>query len=425
MNTIREGSRGEEVRLLQLALQRLGYLPGRPDGIFGPATAAAVIRFQQDYGLSPDGIAGPATWGALTPYLTGYTERRVVSGDTFWRIARIYGTSEWAIAAANPQKSPEDLQIGDLITVPYGFDVVPTDIPFTYKALQLSLTGLVKRYPFLRQGSIGRSVLGRELYSISVGNGSNSVMYNASHHANEWITTPVLLKYLEQLCKAYARGREIYGVSAATLLSRSTVNFIPMVNPDGVDLVTGWFEPGSEPYERAARTAAQFPSIPFVNGWKANINGTDLNLNYPANWERAREIKFSQGFTRPAPRDYVGERPLSAPESRAMERYTRENNFSLTLSYHSQGEIIYWKYLDYEPDRSYEIARMFSAVSGYSVEETPYASGFAGYKDWFIQTYNRPGYTIEVGRGVSPLPLEQFDRIYRDNAGILTLGAMV
>jgi len=68
---------------------------------------------------------------------------------------------------------------------------------------------------------------------------------------------------------------------------------------------------------------------------------------------------------------------------------------------------------------------MFSAVSGYSVEETPYASGFAGYKDWFIQTYNRPGYTIEVGRGVSPLPLEQFDRIYRDNAGILTLGAMV
>ena len=31
--------------------------------------------------------------------------------------------------------------------------------------------------------------------------------------------------------------------------------------------------------------------------------------------------------------------------------------------------------------------------------------GFAGYKDWFIQYYDRPGYTIEVGLGQSPLPL--------------------
>ena len=46
----------------------------------------------------------------------------------------------------------------------------------------------------------------------------------------------------------------------------------------------------------------------------------------------------------------------------------------------------------------------------------------AGYKDWFIQTYNRPGYTIEAGYGVSPLPLRQFPTIYRDNIGILVLG---
>jgi g-D-glutamyl-meso-diaminopimelate peptidase len=49
----------------------------------------------------------------------------------------------------------------------------------------------------------------------------------------------------------------------------------------------------------------------------------------------------------------------------------------------------------------------------------PEASGYAGYKDWFIQTYNRPGYTIEVGRGVNPLPISQFDRIYNDNVGLM------
>ena len=84
--------------------------------------------------------------------------------------------------------------------------------------------------------------------------------------------------------------------------------------------------------------------------------------------------------------------------------------------------MIYWKYLDYEPSGSREIGRRFSAVSSYLLAETPYASGFAGYKDWFIEAFNRPGYTIEAGLGDNPLPLSEFDRIYGENLGILTLG---
>ena len=55
---------------------------------------------------------------------------------------------------------------------------------------------------------------------------------------------------------------------------------------------------------------------------------------------------------------------------------------------------------------------------------TPYASSFAGYKDWFIQNFRRPGYTIEVGSGTNPLPLSQFEEIYRDNLPILITAAM-
>ncbi|MBQ6569425.1 MAG: gamma-D-glutamyl-meso-diaminopimelate peptidase, partial [Clostridia bacterium] len=138
----------------------------------------------------------------------------------------------------------------------------------------------------------------------------------------------------------------------------------------------------------------------------------------PAGWEQARDNKYALGFTTPAPLNYVGTEPLSAPESRAMYDFTVSNDFLLTLSYHAQGEIIYWKYLDYEPQYSYEIAKRMEGKSGYVAELTPYAAGFAGYKDWFILQYNRPGYTIEVGKGKSPLPLEQFDKIYSDNTGI-------
>ena len=196
-----------------------------------------------------------------------------------------------------------------------------------------------------------------------------------------------------------------------------------MVDPDGVNLVTGQIPAGSTLYENAEKLNTF--GLPFPEGWKANIAGTDLNLNYPAGWEEARRIKYAQGFTSPAPRDFVGDYPLSAPESRAMAQFTKNLSPRLILAYHSQGEIIYWKFADYDPPRSFEIAQRFSAVSGYSVETTPENSGYAGYKDWFIQENNLPGYTIEVGRGASPLPLEQFPKIFSDNLGILMLAPLL
>ena len=50
---------------LQERLLELGYDPGRPDGIFGERTEAALRGFQRDYGLVADGMCGPATLRAL------------------------------------------------------------------------------------------------------------------------------------------------------------------------------------------------------------------------------------------------------------------------------------------------------------------------------------------------------------------------
>jgi g-D-glutamyl-meso-diaminopimelate peptidase len=148
----------------------------------------------------------------------------------------------------------------------------------------------------------------------------------------------------------------------------------------------------------------------------------DLNLNYPARWEQARENKFALGYDRPGPRDYVGTAPLSEPETRAMVRLTELAEPVLTLSWHSQGSVIFWRFLSMEPPGARELGERFAAVSGYRLEEVPYASAFGGYKDWFILTRDRPGYTLEVGRGENPLPLSQFEEIYEACLGILVLG---
>ncbi|MBO5222755.1 MAG: peptidoglycan-binding protein [Clostridia bacterium] len=419
METVKLNSRGPDVALLQSVLNRLGFNTGTVDGFFGARTQNGVIRFQRSVGLTPDGIAGPNTWEALEPYIMGYVTHTVRRGDTLFRLARQYKTSVTAIETANPDAEADNLQIGQRLIIPLRDGVVLTNIPYTSEILRKNIDGLKARYPFLRVGSVGKSVNGQDIPYLVFGEGPVKVGYNASHHANEWITTPVLMKFTEQMCRAYALGTSLGESDVSSLWKRTTFYIIPMVNPDGVDLVTGRYGPGSKEYVGARSLNT---NLPFPEGWKANILGTDLNLNYPAGWDEARRIKFEQGFTRPGPRDFVGTSPLSEPETKAMAAFTEEQDFRLILAYHTQGEIIFWKYLDYNPKNSLQIARRFSEVSGYSVEETPYTSGFAGYKDWFIQTRNRPGYTIECGRGVNPLPISQFNEIYRDNLGILLLG---
>jgi g-D-glutamyl-meso-diaminopimelate peptidase len=302
--------------------------------------------------------------------------------------------------------------------------IVQTNVPWSSALLAKTLHELRRQYPFLQLSVIGRSVLGRPIFMVTIGCGALRVGYNAAHHANEWITTPLLMKFLEEYAAAAANESLLAGVDCRALYRSCTLDLVPMVNPDGVDLVTGAFPENSKVYAHAQLIAADFPEIPFPSGWKANIQGIDLNLQYPAAWTRAREIKFAQGYSGPAPRDFVGPEPLAAPEAYAMYWRALQAEYQLILAYHTQGQLIYWKFDDYTPEGSQELANRMQAVSGYLPQETPVGSGSAGYKDWFIQQFNRPGYTIEAGQGTNPLPLTQFDAIYRDNLGILMLGLL-
>ena len=302
--------------------------------------------------------------------------------------------------------------------------IVPTDVPMTSALCEETIRKLIDRYSALSSEVLTTTAFGRPVQTLVIGEGNRSVLYSASHHANEWITTPVLLGFLEELAQAAEDDEEIYGVRARTILTYTTIHTVPMVDPDGVDLVTGAIDPGTLEYETARKIADDFPAIPFPDGWKANLLGVDLNLQYPAGWLQAREIKFSQGFTRPAPRDYVGRAPLNQRESIALAQYTEEVDPALILAYHTQGQVIYWQFRDYEVPGAQALGEEFARLSGYTLAEVPFESSFAGYKDWFIQNFRRPGYTIECGLGENPLPLSQFDQIYRENLGILVTAAL-
>ena len=296
-------------------------------------------------------------------------------------------------------------------------------IPPCSQAVKDQIHSLCARHPFIKFTKFGESVSGKPLLAVAVGNGQRRVIYSASHHANEWITTNVLLRFLTELCEKVASDGEISGCFARELLRVSCLCFVPLINPDGVDLVTGNLTYGTY-YDRARQIANHFPEIPFPEGWKANINGVDLNLQYPARWEKAKEIKLLKGFDRPSPRDYAGSFPLCEPESVALASITAMADPDLVVAFHSQGKEIYWKFGDSEPEGSRELGLLLAEASGYELSDTPSESANAGYKDWFIQEFKRPGYTIEVGLGENPLPLSQFDEIYTATAPLIVKAAI-
>ena len=423
MEILRLGSTGPDVKLVQSLLKRIGYEPVPIDGTYGPQTLQAVISFQRDNNLTPDGIVGPTTWYVFSKFLRGYDVYSVRSGDTLYKIARKYYTTLNAIITANPGINPNLINVGQMITVPYGLDVVFTDIDYTYEIMERDIEGLKTRFPFLEVGTIGRSVLGKNLYYLKLGTGPREVFYNSSHHSLEWITTPLVMKFAENFLSAYSEGRRIRGYNLENIWKQSSIYIVPMVNPDGVDLVLKGLYRSNPFYEQLL--SWNTTGHPFSQVWNSNIRGVDLNRNYPARWQLGKAQEPMLGIYGPGPTRFGGPYPLSEPETIAVANFTSQHNFRLVIAYHSQGRVIYWAYINLTPPESLGIANLFSRASGYAVADVPPEAAFAGYKDWFIQDFRRPGFTHEVGLGRNPLPITQFDTIYNNNEEIMLLSPLL
>lgn len=269
--------------------------------------------------------------------------------------------------------------------------------------------------------TIGLSVCGREIGAYKIGNGKYKLLIAGGFHANEWITSEVLRAFHERLCRAIRWGGCICDVDLEELCKLLTLYIIPEINPDGIALVQGRGREGE--YAAASEIAARYPDIPFPDGWKANIRGVDLNLNFPAGWLTAKKIKADLGFNSPAPRDYPGDGPLSEPEAAVLAEYTEKIRPDMILAFHTQGRVIYWKYIDIDIPGAWETASQMAKASGYEAEETPYASGHAGFKDWFIQEFGKQGFTIEAGEGENPLPIRDFPKVYKECESIIISAA--
>ena len=292
--------------------------------------------------------------------------------------------------------------------------MVTWDKPMT-SGMQQRFSALMQDFcPFLESEILGWTAGGREIEALKLGVGERKVLLTAAHHANESITGLLLWRFLEDCCRGLMKNGSVHGFSCGELFEKSTLYAVPLVNPDGADLVAG--EAAPEEWERAKELAKSQPEVPFPDGWKANLQGVDLNLNYPARWETAAKLKLQQ----PGPRDYPGVEPLNQIETEALAAYTQRICPDILGAWHTQGRELYTA----DPDGTFrdgELSRLLAEASGYTLCDPAPESSNAGFRDWFLQEFSGLGVTVEAGFGTNPLPLTDLPTLYRENLPLFVL----
>lgn len=261
---------------------------------------------------------------------------------------------------------------------------------YDFRKMKEDLKALEGRFPDkMSYSSIGKSIEGRELYAVKIGKGENKILLVGSVHAREWMTSYLLMGLLELYLESEEQGKRVGGYNIKKMLKNTTITFVPMLNPDGVDLVLNGV--GHRDKEELLKMNDQ--ETDFTR-WKANIAGVDLNRQFNADWEK------TQSKEGPSFENYKGEKYLDQPESAALVRLTQEEDFDITVAYHLSGSVIFWYY--HQKNSTYKrdlgIAKGLRWITGYKlVEEEDSEGAAAGFKDWFVKTYEKPGYTIEIG----------------------------
>jgi g-D-glutamyl-meso-diaminopimelate peptidase len=127
----------------------------------------------------------------------------------------------------------------------------------------------------------------------------------------------------------------------------------------------------------------------------------------------------SLGIHGPGPVRFSGDYPESEPETSALCSFIRATDISLLLALHTQGGEIYADYNGYYPPGGAAMAKRMAALCGYTVAKPEPAASYGGLKDWFILEYDRPGFTLECGKGVNPLPVKDAPILYEGLRSLL------
>ena len=293
-------------------------------------------------------------------------------------------------------------------------------VMYTYDNMEADIQMLLAGYPrWLTCEEIAKTVDRRSVYCLIIGNpqAGQSILMGGGIHGREYMTSQLVMKQTVAFLRHLEAGDSYHNVSYEKLLENTAIYSIPMINPDGVSISQKGMdgiltESVKEQIRNIAQLDGQQPEGSYLERWKANAAGVDLNRNFDAQWQ-----EYQDPVGHPSSDHYKGTSPGSEPESAALIGLTEEKRFLRTVSYHTQGSVIYW-YFGQEGQiyqDTFEFGQRIAGLTGYDMDADISSLDPAGYKDWAISVLGIPSLTIEIGRDSSPVPPKQFEEIWKRN----------
>ncbi len=279
--------------------------------------------------------------------------------------------------------------------------------PCDYGFLQRALAALTDDYPFVRRYAVGRSLFGREIPLLQIGRGGKKILLVGAVHGSEHMTAGLLLRFAADYCSAVDADASVYSLSMGYLFEKRTLCLLPMLNPDGVELSLHGPADDCPLLERLMRMC---PDGDFTH-WQANGRGVDLNHNFDADFEKYKRLEAERGLCA-GPTRYSGEYPESEPETAAVCAFLRAEPVEGLIAFHTQGEEIYYDRNGYVPTMGRAVGGALARMCSYRLARPEGGARYGGLKDWFIGAFDRPGFTVECGKGENPLPQTAFFSIY-------------
>lgn len=397
-------SAGGNVTTIFASMNQTGNSASTGSGSTGPTAGSSQTSLSS---------SGSTTGAAGTSIGTG-SSGPTVPGST--NLTNFFGTGSSSSGASNA--------LGALSTIPLPAGYYCSNVgTYTYEEMLMDLNTLKANYPSMQMDVLATTVDGRQLYHVVVGNPSapHKILVHGGIHAREYISSQVVMREIVSLLEMQKSGLLYHGQSMATLLQNTCIHFVPMVNPDGIALEQGGIDALNT---QAAKTMVMSMAAQdgitdlssYLRKWKNNVNGVNLNRNFDAYWQEA-----AAKIDHPSNTLYKGTAPESEIESKALADLCRRIMPDYTISYHTQGRVIYWYFGEtgsYKAKGQY-LANVVHQNTGYTISNTWSQTDAAGFKDWAVMKLDIPSVTIEVGRGTSPVEETQITQIWDENDGIL------
>jgi hypothetical protein len=285
-------------------------------------------------------------------------------------------------------------------------------------SLMREVDSLRKAHPSLiRVFPIGNTTQEHQpIYAVKIAarvgkdNDRPSILINGCHHSNELLGAEICLGFLHDVAAKYGKDPEV-----TRWLDEFQIVVVPVVNVDGHNVVTS----GQDPRWRKNRRDTD------GDGEVRYPEGVDLNRNYNFNW--AQGGSGDVGSER-----YRGPFPFSESEAAAIAALAREERFLCSITYHSQGEVIYypwtWGGRKAPDDRlltamARDIAGSIVTMRGDTCYKAEYGAGLVGQSyTWLYGTLGTFDFVVETGKGASFVPPHEVNGVVRANLqGIYTL----